>query len=796
MGIKMINTLLISVAVVLFCAKNALGNGTTCNFDGSLCGYSFSADEDRFKWQQIGRNKGYPTEDHTIGTKGFNGQFLTVKWRSGNAGNQKAIITSPRIPQTNLPCSIGFYYNMNSDQISLTAHVKTVSTQQTKQIWAHQVRGHGWTYSGPIDITSFSNQGDFQVLIQAQIKPGFAFSKVVSVDDVTFTGCGNGAGPVNPTSSTSLSTLKTTTMSSTTSSTTISRKITTSMPSSLSDYGSPCNFDGSLCGYSLTSDEDKFKWQKIGNNKGMPTEEHTNGHILGSKGEFLTAKWPSGNANGQKATILSPVISQTSTSCSMEFYYYFNTDQITLTVFVKTLSTNHQNQVWVNKGMALSWTSSGSIDISSLSNKGDFQVMIQAQLESKYLFSKVVSIDDVSFSGCNCAIPPCKGLVTGTFSTSTTPPTLTPSSTKSTTVQRITSSTATTPAVKGFGAPCTFDGAMCDYTVTADMPDSFKWLMIGMNKGLPTEDHTIGRVFGSKGQFMMAKWSRGTSGQQTTSMTSPVVSQTNRPCSMSFFYYFNSDDISLAVYVLTLNLVQPNRIWYKPGNGATNGWESSGVLDLSQFSSGGRFQVQIRAQMKPGITFGKIVSVDDVFFSGCDCSTPPCTVPAVINTPSPSSSVSTTVTSAVPVVSEPDLGLGAPCTFDGFDCGYSVAWSSANYKWQRTGANKGMPNYDHTVGSVVGSKGQFMYAYWANGMPNSERTTIQSPVISRTTGPCYMKFYYYFNNADGVQLSVSLSTIPVGQVYQVWSSTSTRFDTWKSSNAIDISQYSSLGDFT
>ncbi|XP_013409472.1 MAM and LDL-receptor class A domain-containing protein 2-like [Lingula anatina] len=295
---------------------------------------------------------------------------------------------------------------------------------------------------------------------------------------------------------------------------------------------------------------------------------------------------------------------------------------------------------------------------------------------------------------------------------------------------------------------------------------------------------------------MMAKWSRGTSGQQTTSMTSPVVSQTNRPCSMSFFYYFNSDDISLAVYVLTLNLVQQNRIWYKPGNGATNGWESSGVLDLSQFSSGGRFQVQIRAQMKPGFAFGKVASVDDVLFYGCDCSTPPCTVPAVINTPSPSSSVSTTVTSAVPVVSEPDLGLGAPCTFDGFDCGYSVAWSSANYKWQRTGANKGMPNYDHTVGSVVGSQGQFMYAYWANGMPNSERTTIQSPAISGTTGPCYMKFYYYFNNADGVQLSVSLTTIPVGQVYQVWSSTSTRFDTWKSSNAIDISQYSSLGDFT
>ncbi|XP_013409481.1 MAM and LDL-receptor class A domain-containing protein 1 [Lingula anatina] len=671
MGTKMINTLLISVAVVLFCAKNALGNGTTCNFDGSLCGYSLSADEDRFKWQQIGKNKGLPTEDHTIGTKGSNGQFLTVKWRSGTAGNQKSIITSPRIPQTNAPCSIGFYYYMNSDQISLTAHVKTVSTQQTKQIWAHQVKGDGWTYSGPIDISSFSNLGDFQVflyiflftiqvLIQAQIKPGYAFSKVVSIDDVTFTGCGNGAGPVNPTSST---TLKTTTTPSTTSSTTTSMKITTSMPTSLSDYGSPCNFDGSLCGYSLTSDEDRFKWQKIGNNKGFPTEEHTNGHIFGSKGEFLTAKWTSGKANGQKATILSPVISQTSTSCSMEFYYYLNTDQITLTVFVKTLSTNQKNQMWVNKGMAPSWTSSGSIDISSLSNKGDFQVMIQAQLGTNYLFSfsKVVSIDDVSFSGCNCAIPPCKG----------------------------------------FGAPCTFDGAMCDYTVTADMPDSFKWLMVGMNKGLPTEDHTIGRVFGSKGQFMMAKWSRGTSGQQTTSMTSPVVSQTNRPCSMSFFYYFNSDDISLAVYVLTLNLVQPNRIWYKPGNGATNGWESSGVLDLSQFSSGGRFQVRIRAQMKPGFTFGKIVSVDDVFFSGCDCSTPPCTVPAVINTPSPSSSVSTTVTSAVPVVSEPDLGLGAPCTFDGFDCGYSVAWSSANYKWQRTGANKGMPNYDHTVGSVL-----------------------------------------------------------------------------------------------
>ncbi|XP_013403308.1 MAM and LDL-receptor class A domain-containing protein 1 isoform X2 [Lingula anatina] len=351
MGIKMINTLLISAAMVLSCAKNALGKGATCNFDGSFCGYSLSADEDRFKWQQIGRNKGLPTEDHTVGTKGPNGQFLTVKWTSGTAENQKAIITSPRISQANAPCSIGFYYYMNSDQIALTAHLKTATMRETKQIWAHQVRRNMWTYSGPINITSFSNLGDFQVLIQAQIKPGNAFSTIVSIDDITFTGCGNGAGPVNPTSST---TLKTTTTPSTTSSTTNSKKITTSTPTSFSGFN----------------------------------------------GQFLTVKWTSGNTGNQKAVITSPRISQTNAPCSVGFYYYMNSDQISLTAHLKTATMQQTKQIWAHQVNRYMWTYSGPIDITSFSNLGDFQVLIQAQIKPGFAFSKVVSIDDVTLTGC------------------------------------------------------------------------------------------------------------------------------------------------------------------------------------------------------------------------------------------------------------------------------------------------------------------------------------------------------------------------------------------------------------
>ncbi|XP_013403307.1 MAM and LDL-receptor class A domain-containing protein 1 isoform X1 [Lingula anatina] len=439
MGIKMINTLLISAAMVLSCAKNALGKGATCNFDGSFCGYSLSADEDRFKWQQIGRNKGLPTEDHTVGTKGPNGQFLTVKWTSGTAENQKAIITSPRISQANAPCSIGFYYYMNSDQIALTAHLKTATMRETKQIWAHQVRRNMWTYSGPINITSFSNLGDFQVLIQAQIKPGNAFSTIVSIDDITFTGCGNGAGPVNPTSST---TLKTTTTPSTTSSTTNSKKITTSTPTSFSGDGVTCNFDGSFCGYLLSSDEDRFKWQQIGWNQGLPTEDHTFGS-KGSNGQFLTVKWRSGNAGNQKAIITSPRIPQTNVPCSIGFYYYMNSDQISLTAHLKTVSTQQTKQIWAHQVKGNGWTYSGPIDITSLSNIGYFQVLIQAQIKPGYAFIKVVSVDDVTFSGCGNGTGPVNPTSSTTVSTLKT--TTTPSTTSSTTTSmKITTSTPTT----------------------------------------------------------------------------------------------------------------------------------------------------------------------------------------------------------------------------------------------------------------------------------------------------------------------------------------------------------------
>ncbi|XP_035827621.1 MAM and LDL-receptor class A domain-containing protein 1-like [Aplysia californica] len=518
------------------------GDGT----DEASCGayplrsnfeYSFGQwtqdDTDDFDWtRQRGATSSSdtgPSRDHTRGT--VRGYYVYIESSLPQVSGDKARLVSPVLTsglngrRAVSDCQIRFFYHMYGRSAgSLNVYTRTAINGSLTSVFSKSGNmGDKWIRTD-IPLTETS---DFQILIEATV--GSAYSGDIAVDDISLTPSCKLSSNALPTAAPMPAT-------------------TTRKPGSnfVCGDGQPiaqtlvcdfnpdckdgsdeancgtCTFESGLCGWNDRSDG-MFAWVNATAASATGTMPRVDSTFPGiSKGHYMSLTGGTGT-DRDPATLASPVLHNTSSSCQMSFNYFVAKTSHSAILHVRlqnssNIGTRRFSTLWSSAYANTDgqWKSK-TVDLGQL--PPGYVVLITA-LPSRSGTPPAVAIDDIVFKNCHPS--------------STVPPNST--------------------------VDCTFSSRdMCGYVQSHT--DDFDWtLSTGITGSVgtgPSGDHTTGT-----GNYLYIETSAPQSPGDRAVILSSLQPVTAAPSCLEFWYHMFGPDIeTLNVYLVTGGGANYSRIW-------------------------------------------------------------------------------------------------------------------------------------------------------------------------------------------------------------------------------------------
>ncbi|XP_066483744.1 MAM and LDL-receptor class A domain-containing protein 1 [Tiliqua scincoides] len=368
-----------------------------CDFEFDLCDWQQDQNDD-FDWNlRIGgipRTANGPVTDHTLQEP--SGHYIFIKSSFPQLPGQEARISSAVIDRRSKNCKIIFYYHMYGVKTgSLSVYQVTVSNSQKVLFSLSGDQGNFWKRK----VLPLDAEEDFRITFEGQV--GRALMRYIALDDIVFTKeclpsskfLPDGPAELPPTGSCSRGYLEC-----------LNGKCY--KPEQNCDFeddcgdntderecGTSCNFENDVCGWQ-SSLADNFDWvMGTGSPQSLrPSKDHT----LGSgKGHFLYLEATSIGVRGEKAHLKSSRWKESSTTCTLSFWYYMS-----------SIATGHiQVFIKLGNGFFKLWSSSG--DSSGqwkraeihLGKRRNFEVIFEG-IRVKDLGGGA-AIDDIEYKNCS-----------------------------------------------------------------------------------------------------------------------------------------------------------------------------------------------------------------------------------------------------------------------------------------------------------------------------------------------------------------------------------------------------------
>ncbi|XP_055957690.1 MAM and LDL-receptor class A domain-containing protein 1-like [Patella vulgata] len=536
--------------------------------DEKYCG-NCDFEKDQCKWtdQSKGSSSWYrgqngsissidgPGIDHTFGNQ--TGYYMFTSYYNAQSVSL-GILQSPRLQNSFSTCQIQFYYFVNTYRPSFEVNIQQ-GTRITNILRLNSQRSPVWL-KGVADIGRIS--GEFYVLFQGKYG--------IAIDDIQLINCA-----LPPKQLSCPSNLFTCDRGSC-----VSRSQLCDFTDDCGDRSDEsdavcgsalaCTFEKSSCFWQQSKvDTKNFDWLRHHG----PTTSRLTGPSLDhttklSTGFFMYIEASSPRKRGDKAQILSPVLSPTSASdnCYFTLYYHmYGSGTGNLSVSTWNQIGGLQQQLWKKQGNNGDFWERKTL---SLISNVDYQVVIEGTVGS---YNGDIAIDDTVFS------PGCK--VTGvTLASAITPPPTTAATTNScpTNQFQCKDGSACLPMAyvcdfnpecddssdEHMCGPCDFETDLCGWSDASSGKYNFTYMQA--NPTTIKVDHTTAQ---QSGHYVAVKNSDGVY-YTPAILNSPPMPQASKYCTMYFYYYkvgTVSGTLSVSVnYNQTSKTIWSNR-YYRNG---------------------------------------------------------------------------------------------------------------------------------------------------------------------------------------------------------------------------------------
>ncbi|XP_025084901.1 MAM and LDL-receptor class A domain-containing protein 1-like [Pomacea canaliculata] len=561
-----------------------------CTFETGYCSWIQDTSNHWIRTQGTNRNgTSQPITDHTLGNK--SGWYIetTVQGTNGTAR-----LISPQI-SANSPYCLQFWYYMYG------AHVNALSIYIYRDenlvipLWTKsQTQGSQWNY-GQVQLSSFS----YSVNIVFEAVRGPFFKGDIGIDDI--------------------------------------RAVAGSCPTT---NGLVCDFEASLCGWNQTTADD-FDWTiRTGQTSTVNTGPSTD-HTLGtSSGHFLYIGTSTQQHIGQKALLVSSLVTQTTPQC-MSFFYILSGDSVgALNIYIMSGAalTNSDVPVWSKRdSQGGTWVPGQA----TIQRPSSYRVVFEGVVGASSLAD--IAIDDIIVRNGSCS----------------------------------------------YQADNNFEHGLGIWT-NPSVGDNFDWLLgqasMGATFSGPSSDHTL---VTSEGHYLFVDFSNPVQVGDISWLQSPIMEPNVALC-MSFWYITSFDGTNL-IKVLKHPAVPTNsssiKVWSIFDLPAPS-WTYGRIAIFSNVPFYIIFEVS-RGENDYGV-----IALDDISFTESVCmGQPQFAAPEYSLPPIPKLPTTTPVPSPYDCDFEQGLCQWIQDTSDDFDWILSVGTLSS----QNTA-----PSFDHTFKNLTG----------------------------------------------------------------------------------------------
>ncbi|KAI8780792.1 MAM and LDL-receptor class A domain-containing protein 2, partial [Biomphalaria glabrata] len=713
----------------------------TCTFESDLCGF-VDLSKGSFVWRQATDADATDVvdrigADHTTSTT--NGHFLYVTGQRGLT-NTDATLISPLLQPTFGTCQFQFFYKRYDAKLQVYVQVGA----RENLLWETTD-----VVTGPRWAKALVSIGRYNTPIQVVIKATRSYSspRTLAIDDTSFLNC---AKPTPGTCSTQFRCLNQVCID----------PIykcdlnddcgdASDESTSLCSSANQCTFESGLCSWTQDTQDD-LNWQIHQGPTSTPSTGPSVDHTTGlDTGHFIYLETSSPSKQGQKARLLSPVISATSLSsgCHLSFFYHMYGDTMGFfNIYILTEKGGYPTLLFSRQNRQQNYWAR---DIIPLNNTKNFQVLIEGVVGKGNTGD--MAVDDITLSS-GCHLNPTGTTLPNPSYVVTTPTTIRPTCPYSFAC----GSSECVPLVKvcdfvanckdgsdeALCGPCNFESGLCGWSYAST--GHFKWSLSTqtvMGKVGPALDSTNS----SSGHYMYIQPDFGVTPSPAV-LRSPYLGAISTACVMNFNYHLpNTANGNLSV-VLVYQGVR-NTIW--TATRASTNWMRSFIY-IGRFAGqlipkGTQIEIvyQPRGTYSPTID---IAAVDNITFAMCN---PNQVVPSLA------------------------------CSFETRNL---CAWSQSNddqFDW--TLFNGTTATYG--TGPRAAHTGRwYIYAEASSPQKANDTTLLKSPTLSPTTlqGFC-LTFWYHMHGSDMGSLAL-LVKHPFTSFDTLWSISGTQRDDWIQQN--------------
>ncbi|XP_019632083.1 PREDICTED: MAM and LDL-receptor class A domain-containing protein 2-like [Branchiostoma belcheri] len=521
------------------CIGASSGN---CDFEGGPCTWSNTQVGDDFDWTEgygsTGSTGTGPSIDHT--TSSDQGKYMFIESSAPTQPGQNARWQSEQFPATagSTRC-MKFWYHMYGSGIGTLNVLIQEQGLPDRILWQlSSDQGDQWL-DGQLE---FSSLDSYRIVFEAV--RGLSHTGDIAIDDITFLDTGCNLKPINANPPTS----------------------PTLAPTSATTGTFDCDFDTDTCGW-IQATDDEFDWTRQNGGTGSQNTGPTTDHTSGS-GFYMFIETSSPQVTGDKARLVSPLVSPTGTKC-LTFWYHMYGDHVdSLNVYVQTGPVVGQ-PIWTKSGTQGNQWDQGQVDIPSNSQ---YNIVFEGVRGNG--FRGDIAIDDVTMTDGSC------------FAATVSP-----------------------QGVCGFE-----DNSLCGFT--NDGGDIFDWTWQTGGTGTvntgPTVDHTYGT---SAGHFVFIETSSPRVPGDNAIFLSPTYQTTSPNYCVEFYYHM------FGVNIGTLNVYAK-----KNGNLGTALWTLSGdqgdIWVMAQVTVTADNPFQVAFEGIRGVSYRGDIALDDISITPGGCGTP------------------------------------------------------------------------------------------------------------------------------------------------------------------------------